>query len=424
MTVGIPFVSISKPDIEMSGVETSTYQDVGYGVITSQAAAPDQFYTQLTINWGGLVLPGYLADFLGYSYPFYTVSASDQYGSAETTPAQQLGLDVYGNPIQTDTWLNLANLEAPGQGAGSLLYQNMDFTASPLSTLAVTQDVVYAVLASSGVASSLSGEDVTALHSLLDTVAEDLNGQYQSAILNAIDTAENDPLSFPAQFSQLMQTMLPTMEQDLLSLEATLSGSLANALLSMANKDAGILAALGPFVYDFVALIAVVIKGELTDTYTVADISPTFTYVFDPNLVVDALLKTPTGTVGYSDGQWQNPQNVTGFMHSNLANGTYGFWIPVKTTSYNASLTIRSENGSSTQYAVSIYYGNDSRLLTGTLHGNQSLTTPLEIAHGQLVGNGSNLTQEYLLYGAVGVASIFAVAVAFVGLRRRKARLV
>jgi hypothetical protein len=401
-----PFLSSqAEPTIQVGGFQAEGTSGVqGNGLVTSSAGG-DTLSVSISLNWGGFILPSAAATFLGFDYPWYAISAEDQYGTASGGPLVQIGQDGTATVL-----FNLAGLEAPGGGIQTLLYQDFAFTASPTTPLAVTMDLVSAVFAASGLLPGSVPPSVLTIiaKTVAHTFAKDIVG-----VIDAIGTS-----TFFQQLSNLLSNMLTAIVQEAESLAISFSGSVALDLTKFSNTAASKAAALGDFLLDMETLLDSAIKGNFVDTYSVGPIVPAFSVVSDPTQPLNTLLETSAGTVGYSNGTWENTQNLTGFIHTAIMNGSYGFWLPVSSNSLNATVAVSSANATGITYTAYVYFGNGSRALTGTLLPGQKYAAPV-LASGQLIVLAKS-GPDYALYASGVVIVGLLMVVAFLAVRVRR----
>jgi hypothetical protein len=130
-----------------------------------------------------------------------------------------------------------------------------------------------------------------------------------------------------AQVTQALTTLLKDLENDL-TVAASLAGTIANysadfaMQLSDAAKQAGATAAaLGDFLYDMISLSAVLVKGNISDTYAITKDSPQLATVTGQDQTLSAVLSIPqVNAVGYSNDAKINTGNSSGDPQKSLSN--------------------------------------------------------------------------------------------------------
>lgn len=258
-------------------IELSEGAQPGGGTLFATSSGVE-FRTDANINWGGLVLPDILASFLGYSYPWYTLTISGQKGNSfagvsdDAIPAVQLASSSCALPPCGQTiYADVTDLEI-SPGVGGMTLQNLNFTASPTTALALSEDTVSAVFAAAGIGLAKAGVDLTAAQSaaiyIYQTYLADL-GQLSSCLSQSSSCAS----ALTSDFGDI----LSGLETYLLNFAASLTGTgitqYALDLDKAAGKAGGLAGAAAPFVYDFIALVDVLIKGRQWDMYQITTLT-------------------------------------------------------------------------------------------------------------------------------------------------------
>ena len=227
------------------------------------------------------------------------------------------------------------------------------FVASPTTPLAIALDLVSIACATAGVRLSQlipNGPEWAVLYSLAMYLASYFGDKLVSL---------SNPATSGLSASQTLQNLYGEIGDFIKNLYASIAGyligggidiflaQLQKASLEEVSAASSYYAAAGDFVYDIMTLTASLIKGDLSDTYIVTEAAPMLSTIVDPNEILNVVLHTSQGDVGYADGVWENTGNLTGFVHSDVVNNTYGFSVPVSNQSYNANLAITSPNGES-----------------------------------------------------------------------------
>jgi outer membrane protein assembly factor BamB len=357
----------SAGDATLSGTPSITLEEnnqLGQGII-ALGSSNFSLETQVKINWGGILLPSLVASFLGFSYPWYTILVTDEFGYSFQVPSPiQLSFsDTTSITANFPLYQQLDNLVPPGV---STLYT---FTANPTTSQALSMDLISAVFALIHIV--IPGNSV--LENLLVGVASNLAESMTTDVVRKLVSGD------PTQVAQVLPGILKEMENDL-NLAASIAGTLAETLADGANAAASLAASLGDFLNDVINLTAVLIKGNLWDDYILTSATLLLSVVVDPNETLNAILSTPQGEIGYANGVWENTGNLTGFVHSDITNNTYGFAIPISDEDYNANLTISSPNGEAIPFGVVVKWENQTIELNGTVHGQEQNSFPITIS--------------------------------------------
>jgi hypothetical protein len=361
----------SSGDATLSGTPSITLEEnnqLGQGII-ALGFSTFSFETDIKINWGGILLPDLVASFLGFSYPWYTIVVTDEFGNSFQVPSPiQLSFsDTTNITANFPLYQQLDNLVPPGV---STLYT---FAANPATSQALSMDLISAVFA----AIHIGIPSGSVLENLLVGVASDLADSMTTDIVQKLVSGDSTLVA------QVLPGILKEMENDL-NLYASIAGTLAETLADGANEAASLAASLGDFLFDMISLTATLVRGNLWDDYILTSATSLLSVVVDPNETVNAILSTPQGEVGYANGVWENTGNLTGFVHSDITNNTYGFAIPISVKDYNANLTISSPNGEAIPFAAVVKWENQTTELGGTVQAYEANSFQLSFVNEAL----------------------------------------
>lgn len=391
----------------------------GLGVLSATDSSTT-LQVETKINWGGVVLPDWASSFLGYSYPWYTMVVEGQGRSGtvsvDATPAIQLDTTYFqlGPGGTTTVYADATNLGL-SPGPNGLLWQNLKFTVSPSTPLALALDLVAAVFAALGLTDLIPSE-------LTADIATYLAQMFLSDLLQIPSQVSSS--TFSQQFADLLSRMLDTLSNLLLDLEFSVLGSGLRDALALSSAKAAQLAAeaigLGTFLYDMVTLTAVLVKGSVSDSYKIAKITPMLSVEIDPNVTLDSLLTSAAGSFGYSGGHWVNSANASGFVHTGVSNGTYGYAIPFSTSAGRMNLTLKSLADTTVPYHVVILLGTDTTVFDGSLGPQDVRSLPIVISNGRLATGSTGPALDYpVLAVGIAVAGVMSAGV-YILLKKHK----
>ena len=358
------------------------------------------------VNFAGPQIPSVLASALGISTPWYSIEVSDQAGGPiDTRQVVQLDMDTSALlqvtlPQGTPTSIT---------GGNSLSLYRLNFTASAVTPRAFAQDCVYILFSIAGMAVP---SDPGTMNAIVDAVT------YYFAS-NSASTIANLPFMSSSDQSKFIQNSFGPVEQTIENLAASsISNVVIKSLADVATQ--GEISA-AQFGYDALTLIgAFAIRAEVWDEYAIQQITPMLSVVVDPSETLNALLHMPQGDVGYSNGAWINTGNLSGFIHTDVMNNTYGFWIPVLNNSCNANLTVSSPNNDNVPYSAVVNYGNTSYKVESTANANVQI--PVSVSGTTLTVKVPPQTSfpitEIIFLMAIGIVAA-AVVTFFVTTRLR-----
>jgi parallel beta-helix repeat protein len=346
------------------------------------------FQTDLNINWGGVILPDFVASFLGYSYPWYSLSISGEAGTpwagvppADAWPAIQLGSSICAVPPCSQTiYADVSNFQIT-PGVSGLINQQFNFTVSPKTTIAFAEDLVGIVFTAAGVALGGKTFQAAIAHAAATYLVQ--NGvSYIAQILDCFST----PLNCANVITQSLQNLLPALETYFANLAFALAGAGITQVLTDvkrgATEAAGMAAAVAPFVYDFIALGAVLIKGIQWDMYQVTTLAsppqPTITSVTYPSTISlrqSATIRVQAANSG-GPASWQT---IAVSFPSNPSSNS----ISINSYDLDSAFTYlpsQSVTGCYSACSVSLNYplvqGISNNWATGTTHSMTIVVTP------------------------------------------------
>jgi outer membrane protein assembly factor BamB len=328
--------------------------------------------TGVKVYFGEVQLPNWLSNMLGFSSPWYSIEITNLQGASVYAPcAIQEGLDDF-------TSISVTLPQGTPTTVNGLRMEDLTFTASPTSPQAMAYDIVAIFFAALGLTVPLT---------LLETAA---NYFLQQSLYSLLDI-------YSMSYSQLTQYFSDSFN----FLKNYFLGAGLNVVYTALAYMSGLqlLTALASYVYDGVTLLSAIIKGDVSDTYAIQQVYPMTTFSCDPTVLVNALIRTAQGEVGYLNGTWENTGNLTGLFYTGIMNNTYGFAIPVIDYNCSMNLTVTSPNGETVPYAIAISFENETNILNATIQGSEQDSFPVAISGTSLavaLENGVALTNVEL----------------------------
>lgn len=327
-------------------LEYNNVQNLGYFTVSGSSVS---LKTGVRVSFNGAgSLPDWLFDLIGISAPWYSIKVSDAAGTVDAVPLVQLKA---GTATPIDVTLPLGTPTTIDWG---YMY---NFSASPTSGRAVCADLVSCVFAALGL--KVEGEAIR--ETVFMAIVQHLDETMGAQLIGLPFMSTADQLS-------LIQTVInDVLTPDyLISVAAAVGGDLGRSLMTKALQKE---IAAATVLSDLALFFGAIFRGDLWDQYYVSQATPMLYMCIDPPEIMNAVLNTPYGAVGYRDGVWVNEGSLSGFYHSEILNKTYGFGIPITASEYYADLTISSPSGNAIPYSIIINWMNNTSVSQGDIAG-------------------------------------------------------
>jgi len=328
-------------------LEYNNIQNLGYFTVRGSSVS---LKTGVRVSFNGpAALPDWLFDLIGISAPWYSIQVKDSAGTVDAAPLVQLKA---GTATPIDVTLPLGTPTTIEWG------YMLNFSASPTSARALAADLVSCVFAVLGL--NIGPQSV--MRTVFEAVAIHLE-ETAGAQLLLLPT-----MSIEDQWSLIHYVINDVLTYDyLISLAASVGGDLARNLMTVALRKIALAWTEAIVLSDLGLFLGATYRGDLWDEYYVSQATPMLYACIDPPEIINAVLNTPYGAVGYRDGSWVNEGNFSGFYHSEILNNTYGFGIPVTASEYCADLTLSSASGNSIPYVITLNWMNETSVFQGNI---------------------------------------------------------